>query len=493
MNFFQPSSLPIVLTVFAILMIASAVLSGASQRVGVPLVLAFLVLGIAAGRAGLAQMLSQNYRAYFDFGTVALVLILFDGGLNTPLAQLGSGLAPAAVLATVGVVATAALVALVARALDFSWPQAFLLGAIVAPTDAAAVFPILRGSGLQLKKRIGATLELESGLNDPVAVVLTIVITQSIVHHSSVTVGPLVAIPVALIIGGTLGIAIGYGGRLLLLRARLPAGGMYPILTLALALFAFGLPALVRGSGFLAVYAAAVVIGNGTLPYRGGILRVHDAAAWLCQIALYLLLGSLAQPSELFRLAPTGIALGLFLALVARPISVVLCLLPFGYSPREILYVGWVGLRGAVPIVLAIYPVMAGVEGAREIFNLVFFIVVVSALVPGATVRWMTTWLQLKADEAIPPPALLEIISTRVLTGAEIVSFFVSKSAAACGARISELPLPREATVILLIRESELIPPKGATMLAPGDHVYVLCPPEDRRLVHLIFGRSEGD
>lgn len=492
MNALEPTSLPLLLTVLAVLMVASALLSGASQRAGVPVMLAFLALGVAAGQSGLGELLWRSPRAYFDFGTVALVLILFDGGLNTPL-PLGRDLLPCALLATIGVVATTTLVAACARLFNFSWTEAFLLGAIVAPTDAAAVFPVLRSSGLQLKKRIGRVLELESGLNDPVAVILTVVLSHSLAGHRAIPPVAFALIVVALVIGAVSGIAIGYGGRFLLLRSPLLAGGLYPIITLALALFAFGLPTLIFGSGFLAVYVAAAVLGSGSLPYRAGILRVHDAAAWLCQIILYLLLGSLAAPSGLMQVAPAGVVLGLFLAFAARPLSVALCLLPFRYSARETLYAGWVGLRGAVPIVLAIYPVVVHADGARLIFNVVFFIVVVSTIIPGATVRWVTTWLELKSDEQPPPPALLEIISARVFTGAEILSFSVNKSAAACGAQINELPFPSDSTVILLIRGSELIPPRGSTRLLAGDHVYVLCRPGDRALIHLIFGRSEGD
>lgn len=287
----------------------------------------------------------------------------------------------------------------------FRWNEALLLGAIVAPTDAAAVFSILHGSGVQLKKRIAATLELESGLNDPLAVALTIVATQTLRDHHAVTVSALAIAAISLIVGALAGLALGYGGRVLLLHSHLPVGGLYPIMTIAIALLAYGLAVLVRGSGFLAVYIAAAIVGNGPLPYRAGILRVHDAAAWLCQIVLYLLLGSLVGPSELIALAPEGIALGLFLAFLARPISVTLCLFPFRYSFREILYVGWVGLRGAVPIVLAMYPVLLRTEGARQIFNIVFFIVVVNTLIPGATVRWLTDWLGFKSAERTPPPA----------------------------------------------------------------------------------------
>ncbi|HJU10997.1 MAG TPA: potassium/proton antiporter, partial [Candidatus Binataceae bacterium] len=390
MESLQPGSLPLFLVVLAGLMVASALLSWPSQRAGVPAVLGFLALGIIAGKCGLGDLLSHTYRSSFNFGTVALVLILFDGGLNTPRALLNRGLAPAAVLATVGVVASAALFAVCSRLFDFSWEQAFLLGAIVAPTDAAAVFPILRGSGLQLKKPIATTLELEAGLNDPVAVALTIALSEALAHHGGVSAKTAVVITVALAFGLIIGLAVGYGGRLLLLYSHVMAGGLYPIMSLALAFFAFGLAAMADGSGFLAAYIAGLVLGNGALPYRAGILRVHDAVAWLCQIALYLLLGSLPNTSELFTIAPAGVALALFLAFLARPISVAMCLLPFRYSMREILYIGWIGLRGAIPIVLATYPVTLGVSGAGTMFNIVFFIVAVSTIVPGATVRWLT-------------------------------------------------------------------------------------------------------
>ena len=490
---FEAGPLPILLVVLAALMIASALLSWPSQRAGVPAVLSFLALGIIAGRTRLAGLLSQSYRSSFNFGTVALVLILFDGGLNTPFALLNRGLAPAALLATLGVVASSGLFAIGSRMLDFSWNQAFLLGAIVAPTDAAAVFPILRGSGLQLKKRIATTLELEAGLNDPVAVALTIAFSQGLAYHQPVGAAAAIAILLGLAAGLVIGLAVGYGGRLLLLYSHLFAGGLYPIMTLALALFAFGLAAVAHGSGFLAVYITALVLGNAKLPYRAGILRVHDATAWLCQIGLYLILGSLTTPSELIAVAPAGIALALFLACLARPISVAICLFPLRYTFSEIVYIGWVGLRGAIPIVLATYPVMIGAAGAPTMFNIVFFIVLVSTLVPGATVRRVTALLRLQSNEQPAPPALLEIISTRMLTGAEIASFSIYQTAAACGAPISELPLPGGSTVILLIRDSELIPPRGSTVLQKDDHVYVLCRAEDRPMVHLIFGHSEED
>ncbi len=492
MNVLEPASIPIFLTIAALVMTVSVLLSRVSDKAGVPVFLLFLLLGvILGGRA--SRVTFENYRDCFVFGNVALALILFDGGLNTPFDRVREGIAPAAVLASLGVLGTAGLVALFAGLFGFSTAKACLLGVIVAPTDAAAVFSIVRSGGLQLKKRMAVILELESGLNDPMAVILTITLTESLVAGRGVAPAALLEIPLALAIGAIAGVVVGYGGRWLLAHAQLPAGGLYPVLTLSVAFFAFGLSEIAKGSGFLSAYVAAVTIGNGPMPYRGGILRVHDSAAWLCQIAMYLLLGLLIVPAEMLKVAPAGIALGLVLAFVARPAIVALCLLPFGYKIREIGYLGWVGLRGAVPIVLATYPVLAGTEGAQVLFNIVFFIVVVNTLVPGATVRWATAWLGLGLAERSAPPALLDIVSTRILTGSEIVSFSVDSSTAGCGAAISDLPFPPESAAILLIRNQQLVAPRGSTVLAPGDHVYVLCRREDRPLVYLIFGKAESD
>jgi potassium/hydrogen antiporter len=491
MDNLEPTSFALLLTGFAVLIAASAVLSQVSDWAGVPVVLLFLALGMLAGREGIGRLSFENYPFCFSLGTVALVLILFDGGFNTPLARLREGIKPAAMLATAGVVGTAGLVGLCARLLGFSWMESFLLGAIVSSTDAAAVFSVLRGSSLQLKKRVAIVLELESGLNDPVAVTLTIALTQSLLAHHALRPAILIQIPSALAVGGAFGIAVGYAGRSLLSRTRLPAGGLYPVLTLALALIAFGLPALLHASGFLAVYIAAIIIGNGRMPYRGGIARVHDSIAWLCQVSMFLLLGLLVTPSQLLSVAPMGLCVGLFLAFVARPLAVMICLLPFRYPMREVLYIGWTGLRGAIPIILATYPIMAQISGAQEVFNTVFFVVVVNTLVPGSSVRRTTSWMGLGSDEPTPPHALLEIISTRVLRGVEVLSFAISASAAVCGVAIGEMPLPDGSAVILLIRGEELIAPNGSIVLARDDHVYVVCRQEDESFVRLLFGQTE--
>lgn len=382
------TSTAVALAVLGALMALSVLASRLSGRVPVPVALIFLAIGMLAGSEAIGRVAFEDYALSFRLGTVTLVLILFDGGLSAAHASVRRVLAPAIVLATVGVVATAALVALAARLMGFSWAEAFLLGAVVSSTDAAAVFAVLRGSGAAVGERVAATLELESGLNDPVAVILTIALTAAEEGHVASGARLALDIAVELAVGCAGGLVVGYAGRWLVTRARPAAAGLVPVLTIALAFVAFGATTLAHGSGFLATYLAGLVIGAGELPHREALLRVHDAIAWLGQVVMFLVLGLLSFPSRLIAVGWVGLALGLVLAFVARPLSVLACLLPFRFRPREALFVGWVGLRGAVPIILAIFPVLAGAPAAHHIFNVVFFIVVVSTLVPGSTVRW---------------------------------------------------------------------------------------------------------
>jgi len=488
----EPLTTALALLAFGVLMAVSVLFSRATEWLRLPVALVFLLIGMLAGSEGIGGLEFENYAFTFRWGTVALVLILFDGGLNTPLASLRQAWRPAAMLATLGVLGTAALVALGARALGFPWSQAALLGAVVSSTDAAATFAVLRSSGLNLKRRVAVTLELESGANDPAAVILTIAVTGAIVQGGTLGWPVLADMLVQLAIGVIGGIAIGHGGRLLVRAARLPAGGMYPVLSIAIASLAFAVPTLMLGSGFMAVYIAGMILGNGPIPYRSGLLRVHDALAWLAQVFMFVLLGLLAFPSRLLDVAAVGLALALFLAVVARPAVVLFLLAPFRYPWREKVYIAWMGLRGAVPIVLATYPVMAGAEGARHVFDVVFFVVVVSALVPGGTVTWVTRRLGLQAPEPVRPQAVLELSSTQPLD-AEILSFYIEPESAVAGSRIADLPFPEGAAVTLIVRGTELLPAKGGTVLQPGDHVFVFCRREDLGYVQLLFGRLEQD
>ena len=489
----EPLSTALLLATFGALLVVSILFSRATERIGVPVALVFLGLGMLAGSEGIGGIEFDDHRFAFRLGIAALVLILFDGGLNTPVSVVRLVMRPAALLATVGVLGTAAMVAAAAHVLGFNWSEALLLGAIVSSTDAAAVFSVLRGSGLHLKRRVGGTLEVESGLNDPMAIILTTVLTANLITPGSAlrwSAGLNVLIELA--VGTAMGVMFGYGGRAVLKRVRLLAGGLYPAFTLALAFLAFGAPSLLHGSGFLSVYITAVILGNGELPYRASLQRVHDAMAWLSQIAMFLVLGLLVYPSRLVEVAVPGLALALFLALIARPLVVAVLLAPFAYTIRDIVYVGWVGLRGAVPIILAMFPVLAGAPGAARIFNVVFFIVVVNAIIPGGTVAWVTRKLGLESSDPPKPKAVLEIESMLPLKG-QLLSFYIDEPLVVVGVELSDLPFPDGAAMALIVRGQELIPPKGNTVLQAGDHVYVISRPEDAPLMQLLFGRPEGE
>ena len=481
----------LLLTVFGLLLLVAVVFSRGSERVGVPVMLLFLALGVLAGEEGLVGLEYESYAFSFVAGTIALVLILFDGGFNTSRASVRRGLFPALLLSTVGVGITASLVAVAGTWIGLELPQAVLLGAVVSSTDAAMVFAVIRGGRIALQERTGRTLELESGMNDAVAVILTVEATQALLSGELPSAGALAWIPVQLVVGGAVGGAFGMGGAWLLRNLRVSSGGLFPVLTLGLALLSFGGATLLQGSGFLAVYVTAVVLGNSELPYASGLRRIHDALAWLSQVTMFLMLGLLVFPSRLLSVAGAGLALALFLAFVARPLAVALCLLPLRYSLRETAYLGWVGLRGAVPIVLATYPVLSGVPGAERLFDTVFFVVAVNALLPGATVRWATRRLGMDGPLAPVPEAALEISSTRQLDGV-LLSFHVDDTLLVCDTPIADIPFPDGASVALVVRGRELLAARGQTVLRAGDHVYVFSKPAERAYVTLLFGRPEA-
>ena len=487
----EPAATALLLTICGILLAVSVLSSRASQRIGVPIALFFLVVGMLAGSEGIGGIPFSDYRLAFRMGSVALALILFDGGLNTPLEVIRRVWAPAGALASVGVLLVAVLVAVVAHLGGLGWPQALVLGAIVSSTDAAATFAVLRASGLQLKRRVAATLEVESGANDPTAVILTTTLTFNLLGPGELEVWEmLIGIVTQLLIGAAIGIGAGFAGRSLIGRLHLVTGGLYPALLLAFGFLSFGVATLAAGSGFLAVYLTGIVLGNGPLPYRGSLLRIFDALAWLAQIGMFLMLGLLVFPSRLGEMAPLGLGVALVLAVLIRPLVVALCLAPFRYPRNEVLFIGWVGLRGAVPIVLATFPVLVGAPGADRIFHLVFFICVVGAIIPGGTVAWATRRLGLGSPEPPAPHAVLAVESRVPLKG-DLISFYIDDALVVSGVRLDELDFPEGASVALIVRGEELIPPKGSTVLKPGDHVYVVVQPEDRPLIQLMFGRQE--
>lgn len=486
----EPLPTAIFLAAVGILMAVSVLASRASGRLGLPVAFLVLGVGILAGSEGIGGIPFEDYTLGFRIGTTALALILFDGGLRTPMAEIRSVWRPAGVLATFGVALTASVMAVGARGLGIPWPTALLFGAVVSSTDAAAVFSILRGGGVSLQKKLQETLEVESGSNDPMAVILTFSLTSAIMGGGITwTLVPMVL--VQLVVGGATGLAFGYLGRFALRHARLPVGGLYPVLTCSLALTAFGIPTILQGSGFLAVYVAGIVLGAGDVPYRSGLYRVHDAIAWFCQVSMFLVLGLLVAPSRLIAVAFHGVWIALFLLLVARPVAVALSLLPFHrqYTPKEIAFIGWVGLRGAVPITLAMFPLLSDAPGSERLFDLVFFVVVISSAAQGGTLRWLVRKLGFEKPEPPTPSAVLEILGMGRLRG-KVLHFFVRPATAAAGSRIVDLPFPADSAVMLIVRDDRLIAPRGGTQLRPGDHVYVITQPDDEPLVHLVFGAA---
>jgi potassium/hydrogen antiporter len=483
----EPNTTALLLIVFGTLLAFSAAFSRGLDRLGLPVVLLFLILGMLGGSEGIGGIPFDNYGLAFRLGTIALVLILFDGGLNTSIGSVRRGMAPAGILATFGVAGTAIGVACFARLLGLSWSEAMLLGAVVSSTDAATVFAVLRGSSIGLSPKMSRTLELESGLNDPMAVILTVALTEAATTGKPLGWGLLLDVPLQLIVGAIIGAAIGTVGSILLRRVKPSVGGLYSVLTLALCLLSFGVATVLMGSGFLAVYVAGLVLGHANIPYRNGLIRIHDAMAWLSQTSMFLMLGLLVFPSKLLDVAWIGLGVGLFMAFIGRPLVVWLCLLPFGFKRNETIFLGWVGLRGAVPIILATIPVLASVPEAERLFNIVFFIVVVNAFIPGAFIRWAANKLGVRRTSEPIPSAVLEIHSTQTLRG-QLESFYIDKSLATCGVPLSKISFPEGAAAVLLVRANELLACKGDTVLQHGDHLFVFFRPEDRPYIQLLFG-----
>lgn len=473
--------------VLGILVLLATLSSKVSARIGVPLLVVFVLLGMLAGSEGPGGIAFDDYRLAHAVGTVALLLILFDGGLQTSMAALRRTAAPAGALASFGVVITAGVTGvLVSYALDIPLVYGLLVGSIVGSTDAAAVFATLRNTGLHLRPRLASTLEIESGSNDPMAVLLTVGCLEFIRGGIDGFASLGVFFVQQIVFGVVIGWATGSGLVWLMNRARLSAAGLYPILSLAGVLVSFGVAAVLGGSGFLAVYVTGIVLGNKRVVFQRGVRLFHDGLAWLGQITMFVALGLLCFPSHVREAGSEGMLLAGILMLLARPVAVALCLLPFRYDWREIVFASWAGLKGAVPIILGIYPLMFAIDHAEEIFNLVFFVVLVSVVIQGWSLGPLARWLGLTVDEPGEPPVTVEVTSLQEVD-ADIVSYLVKPNARAANRRLDQLNLDVEMVVALIVRDRELVVPKGSTVVLPGDHVFVTLRPKARWLVDHVF------
>ena len=394
---------------------------------GVPVLFLFLVIGMLAGSEGIGGIEFEDYSLAYAIGTIALCVILFDGGLRTPYHSIRTAWKPAAVLATLGVTVTAVITGLAASwILGITILEGLLLGSIVGLTDASAVFSVLRSGGVYIRRRLADTLEVESGSNDPMAIFLTVGLIQALTNAVPLGPGLLMLFLTQLVLGAAAGLCVGFGGVWVLKKIQLDAAGLYPVLATAIGLFAFGLAAVFGGSGFLAVYLTGIVIGNRRPVFHRGILLFHDAAAWICQMLMFMALGLLSFPSRLLDAAGPALLIAAVLILVARPVAVVLSASNFRFSLRELLFLSWVGLKGAVPITLATFPMVAGVPGASLMFNTVFFVVLVSAVIQGWTLPAAARSLGLDEIAKQSSPVTLEISSLRNVDG-DIVDYFVRR------------------------------------------------------------------
>ncbi|OCJ10878.1 K+/H+ antiporter [Rhizobium sp. AC44/96] len=474
----------IVVLVSTTLVLLAAFSSLLAFRFGAPLLLLFLAIGLLAGTDGLGIQFTNNYLASI-LGSIALAVILFDSGFGTPIQAFKLAAVPSLTLASIGVLMTAGLFAIAAMwLLNFSWLEGMLLGSIVASTDAAAVFFLLRIGGINIRDKVRSTLEVESGTNDPMAIFLTIALVEVLAsgeRYHGINIGMLAMFVQQMGLGVILGLL---GGMMIvLIVSKLETDrGLTPIFVLALALLVFSATGAVGGSGFLAVYVAGIYAGNRKLPGYASIKRFQDGMTWLAQIIMFLVLGLLATPSQFPAIAIPAVLLALFLIFIARPLAIWLSLLPFDYTQQEIGFVAWVGLRGAVSILLAIMPILGGLENGQVYFNTAFIIVLVSLLVQGWTIKPVAKKLGL-----IIPPRMGAVDKVEVdLPGAanhELLSYRVVKDSPVLrGERI-----PRWATPSLVIRDGKSMRYQYAGRLRENDLVYLFIMPSYSRLLDKLF------
>lgn len=477
-----------VLLAASILLVLSVLASKASSRFGVPALLLFLAIGMLAGSEGLGGIYFDNAEVAQSVGVVALALILFSGGMDTNWQDVRPALRSALALATLGVFVSALLVGWFATiVLNFSLLEGVLLGAVVSSTDAAAVFSVLRTRGVNLKGRIEPLLELESGTNDPMAVFLTVGLTHVLAQPDASLLGLAPEFVLEMTLGAAAGVGMGKLMMLIVNRVRLQVEGLYPVLTIALVLLTYGATSVLGGNGFLAVYLAGLVFGNEDFVHKRSVLRFHDGIAWLMQIVMFLALGLLVFPSRLVPVIGVGLLIALFLAFVARPISVFAALLFARMAPNEKLMVSWVGLRGAVPIVLATFPLLAALPNAETIFNIVFFIVITSVLVQGTSLPLVARWLRAEAPPAPLPRYPREFVPHVDLTS-QVIEVPVGRASPMANQAIVDLSLPPGALIILIKRQDERIVPNGGTVLNGGDTLVVVVDQASHAALHALAG-----
>jgi cell volume regulation protein A len=458
----------------AILLFLSILASKTSGRLGVPSLIIFLFVGMIAGVDGIGKIPFNDFNAIQKLGTLALIFILFSGGMDTKMESVAPIIWKGVVLATVGVVITALVTGIfVWKFTDFTLLEGLLLGSIISSTDAAAVFSILRSKNIGLRGRLRPLLELESGSNDPMAYFLTISIIQ-VMNNELVGVWNIVLqFGIQMSLGLAYGFVFGKAGVWVINRIKLDYEGLYPVLIMAMVLLTYSVSAFGYGNGFLAVYVMAVVIGNSSFIHKKSITKFYDGQAWLMQIIMFIALGLLVNPHEITPIIGVGILVSMFVIFVARPLGVFASLSLFGMKFREMLFVSWVGLRGAVPIIFATFAVTAGIQKSDIIFNIVFFIVLTSVALQGTTLMVIARWLHLDKHVSAASRYPLELEMTEGFKN-ELVEVSIPIDSLHANKRIVELGFPRNALIVMIERNKQYITPNGNTIIMPGDNLLIM-------------------
>ena len=468
-----------VLLICSVILFVSILAGKAGFRVGLPALLLFLGIGMLFGSDGLGLQFSNPQIAQF-IGMIALSIILFSGGMDTKLSEIKPIASQGVVLATLGVLVTTAitgyfifwLTGLVAGYETLTLAESLLMAAVMSSTDSASVFSILRSKGVYLKQRLRPTLELESGSNDPMAYMLTIILIAYIQSNGMNFLDGAISLAVQLILGLIAGYILGKVSVWIINKVNVENQSLYPILLLAVIFFIFSITSLLKGNGYLAVYIAGLVVGNTKIIHKKSIVTFFDGFTWLWQIVMFITLGLLVNPHELLPVAGIGLTVGIFMIIFARPITVFLCLLPFrNFTTKAKLYISWVGLRGAVPIIFATYPLIAGIENANLIFNVVFFITILSLLVQGTTVNHVARWLHLtdapdrKDEFGIELPEEIKSAMSEIDITKEVLSH---------GNKLMQLKLPDHTLAVMVKRDGKYFIPKGNTELHENDKLLMI-------------------